>query len=225
MDDLLMEARNWADDAKCETQAHADEINRLIDDLRGAETAAEAERVKEKKPLDDAIDAIQSRYNAYIAPLKNKKPGKIPLAISALKAKLTPYLQKLEDDKRAVADAARKAAEEAAALAAAAIQSAPMDNLEARESAEDLIAEADALAATAKAAEKDKAHAHGGVRATGLRSFWRAEVTDGRTALLHYINTRRPEFDALVQRLASEDVSAGKRQIPGVAAIEDRRVA
>jgi 5'-deoxynucleotidase YfbR-like HD superfamily hydrolase len=79
--------------------------------LRAGEAAAEAERLKEKAPLDKQIADIQDRYNEYIAPLKNKKPGKVPMAVSALKALLTPYLQKQEDEKRAIAEAARKEAE------------------------------------------------------------------------------------------------------------------
>jgi hypothetical protein len=99
-----------------------------------------------------------------------------------------------------------------ASIAAAAIQQAAASDLTARESAEDLIAEAEAAAAVAKRAEGDKAHAHGGVRATGLRSFWTAEVTNSRDALLHYLKADRPAFDALVQRLAQQDVANPRRR-------------
>lgn len=225
LDDTLMEARNWADGSKVETQAQADEINRLIDDLRAGEAAAEAQRVKEKAPFDEKIAEIQDRFNVYIAPLKNKKPGKIPQAISALKAALTPFLQAQEDAKRAAAEAARKEAEAKAAAAAEAVRQAQASDLTARESAEDLLAEAEAAQAAAKRAERDKAQAHGGVRATGLRSFWTVQVADSRTALLHYINTNRQAFDRLVEDLARADVAAGKRQIPGCEVTEERRVA
>lgn len=214
--DLLVEVRNWADGQAAETQAQADEISRLIDSLRKAEKAADDARVAEKKPLDEQIAAIQDRYNVWIAPLKNKKPGKIPVAIEALKAALKPYLDKLEAAKRAEAERIRKAAEEAAAQAAEAARAAATSaNIEEREAAEDLVSAAADLEAQAKRAEKDKAHATGGSRAMGLRTVYRAVLVNRGEALRHYAVTQPDELVALLQRLADQDVRRSIRSIPG----------
>ncbi|KMS60004.1 hypothetical protein V474_07925 [Novosphingobium barchaimii LL02] len=60
---------------------------------------------------------IQDRYNAYIAPMKNRKPGSVMKAKFALGNLLTPWLNKIESEKREREKAAREA-EEAARKAA-----------------------------------------------------------------------------------------------------------
>lgn len=103
IEDLLIEAHNWADGTEVTTQAQVDEAGRLISDLEQAAKAAEAQRVAEKKPLDEQIAEIQARYNVYIADRKNKTPGKVWKAIDALKATVKPYLDRLEAERRAKA--------------------------------------------------------------------------------------------------------------------------
>ncbi len=139
MDDLLTEARNWADGQKVETQEQADAVDRLIEDLRLAAKAADDARVAEKKPLDDLIQEIQDRFNIYLAPLANKKPGKVPVAMDALKATVTPWKNKLEADRRAQAEEARRIAAEAAQKAADAMRAAQASDIGAREEAEALV--------------------------------------------------------------------------------------
>ena len=186
MDDLLTEARNWADGQAVENQAQADDISRLIEDLRLAGNAADEARVAEKKPLDEQIDEIQTRYNAYIAGMKAKvkTPGKVTVAIDALKA----------------ADAARAAS---------------VDDLAAREEADALVAEAASLLSVAKRAEAEKPQAHGGSKALGLTKTYTPVMTDKRAAILHYMASHPDDFVALAQRLAVIDVREGKRTIPG----------
>src|SRR3546814_3922920 len=72
MDDLLTEARNWADGEAIDNQAKADEIGKLRQQLQDAAKLADDARVEEKRPLDEQIAAIQARYNVYIAPLKQR---------------------------------------------------------------------------------------------------------------------------------------------------------
>lgn len=225
MDDLLIEVRNWADGAKIESEAQADEVARLIEQVRLAEKAADEARKEEVRPLDEQRDAIQERYNTYIAPLKNKKPGKLPLASQALKACLAPWLQKLEDEKRAAAEAARKEAEAKALAAAAAIQAAPVDDFGAMEAAEELVADAKRAEATAKRAEGDKAHAQGDSRAVGLRSYFTPMLADPKAALLHYVATRPDDVKSFLVGLAKQDVLNGARKLPGFDIVEERRVA
>lgn len=224
LEDLLTEARNWADGQEAESQAQVDEIQRLIDQLSAGAKAADEARVAEKKPLDEQIKAIQDRYNVYIAPLSNKGvKGKVPLAIEALNAAKRPFLLKREAELAAEREAARKAAEEAAAKAAEAARAAMDGDLEAKEAAELLIAQAHRAESEAKRAESAKAHAHGDGRASGLRSYWRAELTDRKAALLHYANTRPDELVAWLTMMAGKDVSNGVRTIPGFDVVEERR--
>lgn len=220
MDDLLTEARNWADGAKVENQEQADEISRLIEDLNKAEKAADDVRVAEKAPFDDIIAEIQDRFNAYIAPLKNKKPGKIPLAVSALKATLKPYLDALDAQKRAAEAEARRIAEEAAERAREAMQAVEATDLAGREQAEDLVNAARQAEAAANRAANDKAHASGGSRAMGLRRTFTPVMTDRKAALLHYLATRPADVTEFLLGLAVEEVRAGKRTIPGFDVVE-----
>src|SRR5690606_23869257 len=118
------EAANWADGEAITVQAQADKVSDLRRMLQEAANLADKARVAEKKPFDDAIVEIQDRYNEYIAPLKNKKPGKVSKAALALGNLLTPWLNKLEDEKAAREKKARDEAEAAQAAAIAARQEA-----------------------------------------------------------------------------------------------------
>lgn len=220
--DLYAEAKGFLDGEPITTQAMADAVSKLIDDLRKAAKLANERRIIEKQPFDDGAAEVQARYNPLIEDGKTRK-GKAILAIEIAKKALAPWLQKLEDEKRAAAEAARKVAEEAERKAREALAATKAtDDLTAREAAEAMVREAQALEVFATKAENDKAHAKGGARAMGLRSVWRAEMTDGRAAAGHYWATRRSEVDAFFQGLADADVRSGKRTIPGFNIIEDR---
>lgn len=223
IEDLLAEAHNWADGQPVEQQAQADDVSRLIEELRTAAKDADAERVRENKPFDDGKAAVQAKYAPLIADPKTKSPGKVWKAIDALKACLQPYLAKLDAEKREAERVAREAAEKAARDAAEAVRAAAASNLKAREEAEAKIAEAEAAQKAASAASKDKAHAVGGTRAMGLRSVWKALLTDQHEAAAHYWRTNPAAFTALLQKLADDDVRSGKRSgIPGVEIHEER---
>lgn len=221
--DLYAEAKNWLDGEPVTTQAQADGLSKLIDDLRSAANLADNRRVAEKKPLDEAAAEIQARYNPLIE--ENKKAnryGKAYLAINMAKQALAPYLQKLEDEKQAAAKKAREEADAKMKAAQDALRASQVADLEKREAAEALIREAEKAETAATKAENSKAHATGGTRAIGLRSVWRAEMTDARAAAAHYWVTRREDVDAFFQGLADADVRAGKREIPGFMIAETR---
>src|SRR3546814_15096093 len=91
MDDLLTEARNWADGEAIDNQAKADEIGKLRQQLQDAANLADDARVEATRPLDEQIAAIQARYNVYIAPLKNKQPGSVSKGVAALGSPLTGW--------------------------------------------------------------------------------------------------------------------------------------
>src|SRR5690606_12995836 len=118
MDDLLTEAANWADGVKIESQEQADAVGRLKQLLQDASNLADKARVAQKEPLDKATAATQDRYDEYIAPMKDKKPGKVSEAVVALGNLLTPWLTRLDDERR---ERERKAREEAEAAQAAAL--------------------------------------------------------------------------------------------------------
>lgn len=216
LDDLLTEAKNWADGQAAETQAQVDEIARLIDELNAGAKAMEAERVREKKPHDDQIAEIQGRYGPYLAPLTNKGvKGKVPLAIEALRAAQRPFLIELE---RQQAEAARKARDEAEAKARAAQEAARQaaaSDLAAKEASESKIREAEEAERAAKQAEKAKAHAHGGGRAQGLRTKLVGTMTDPVSAMrAYYLESPQPFID-LTQSLIDADARQNRRWAEG----------
>lgn len=222
LEGLIDEARNFADGEPVANQGQADAVSALIESLRIAAKDADAERVRENKPHDDAKAAVQAKYAPLIADPKNKSPGKVWKAIDALKACLQPYLAKLDAEKREAERVAREAADKAAKDAADAMRAAAANDLQAREEAEALIADAEAAQKVAKAAAGDKAHASGGSRAMGLRSVWKAELKDAQIAAGFFWKRDPSVFNAFLQKLADEDVRSGKRSIPGFDVTEER---
>lgn len=225
MDDLLVEAANWADGIAIASQDQADTVGRLRQQLQDVAQLADKARVAEKKPLDDQIAAIQDRYNAYIAPMKNKQPGSVSKAVTALGNLLTAWLNKLADEKKAREDAAREEAEKAAAAAIAARKEMDIStDLAAADEAAALLDIAEEAAKTLRAVEREKVQVQGEYRAIGQRTVWSAEITDRKAALLHYLKAQPDEFVALIQTLADRDArnEATRRDIPGVRFIDQK---
>lgn len=207
VEDLMVEIAGWCDGSPIETQAQADTLSERLDQLRKAKAALEVARKDEAKPFDDGKAEVQARYKPLVA--------RVELGESTTKAALAGWLVKVEEEKRALAEAARREAEAAQQAAAAAFASANLADLEAREHTEALIGAAKAAEKAAGRAEKDKASATGGARAVTLRSVWTPVLVDGVTAARHYWATNQPAIEAFVLTLAKQDVHAGKRQIPG----------
>lgn len=221
-EDLLTEARAWADGKPVENQAQADDVSRLIEALRLNAKAADDARKEENRPFDEGKAAVQAKYAPFYADAKTKAPGKVFTAIDALKAVLAPFLKRLDDEKREAERKAREEAEAKAREAAEAMRQANAADLEAREAAEAKVREAEAAAKAANAAGKDKAHATGGSRAMGLRSRWTATITDAREAAAHYWRDNPAAFLPVLQKLADDDCRAGKRSVPGVTFTEEK---
>ena len=225
LDDLLTEAGNWADGIDITNQDQADSVGRLRGLLQQAVNAADDARVAEKKPLDDQIAEIQDRYNAYIAPMKNRQPGKASKAIAALGNLLTVWLNKQEADRRErEASAAAAAAEAAAKALAERAEAKETTDLSVMERADETLAAAEELLRQAKGVAREKVRAGGGdgLRAQALRTSYVAEPSGEKdawtAALRHYMNHEPEEIKALIQRLASADArDPGKRArgIPG----------
>ncbi|AOR76310.1 hypothetical protein [Novosphingobium resinovorum] len=228
MDDLLVEAKNWADGVAIENQAQADAVASLRQRLQEATSLADDARKIEKAPIDLKVTEIQDRYNAYIAPMKNRKPGSVVKAAYALGNLLTPWLQKQEAEKLKRERLARAEADKATAAALEAHkEAAGSSDLGAIEEAAELMQHAEDAAAAARRVEREKVQAHGEVRAVSMRSYWRAEMIEGQggAVVRHYIERHPDRFRAALKVLVDEDVAAGVRSIPGVNIIEDRKVA
>lgn len=214
IDDLYEEAKNFADGVPIADEAMHDAVTALYDGLHEAGKAADALRVEAKKPLDDAIKVIQDRFNPFIQP----KKGKVDRGKAALGDLLAAWRAEVQRKKMAEAAAARAEADKIAAAAQEAMR-ASSGNLEEREKAEELLAQAKQVERFAK--RSDKAATTG----TGLRSVWVADLEDA-SAALDWAYERAPErFAALVQDMANEAVRAGARSVPGFVVREERRAA
>lgn len=209
IDGLFAEAKNWADGSVIASQDQADAVGRLLDMIGEAIRTADTRRKVEARPHDEAKAEIQARYNKLIGDTKGSGKGKAILAREACQAALTPWRVKQEQERQAAAEAARRAAEEAQREAAFAFDITRSDDLDGRQKAEELAAEAKAAEAAAKRAGKPTA--------TGLRTVTRAEVTDYR-AFLNWIAANRADalrgmLDTYADTLCAQNV----RGVPGLA--------
>lgn len=217
VEDLFGEAKLWLDGKPVDSQAHADDLSNLLNMLRSAEKEAEAARKAEKEPHLEAGRAVDAKYK----PLTDR----CKLASDGCKKALTPWLEKIEAEKRAAAEKARQEAEEKARAAAEAHRKAQdAADLAAADEAERLIADAKKAERIAGKAEKSHATASGGIgKAVSLRTVAVVKLTDPSAAIKHYWPKDYPEFQALLIRLAERDARAGARSIPGYEITEEKR--
>ena len=192
----LFALANGIGEAKNDEQDAA--LDALLDDFRKARRDADKERAAEKKPHDDAARAVQAKWKPLI--------DRCDIAAKAVKDALTPYRTAKQ---RASDDAAKKAREEAEAAHKAAQAAFKSDDLDDRLEAERLASQAKAMQVQANKIDR---------QSTGMRTYWQAEITNRKDALLHYIKTQPEAFEALVQSLADKDArnQATRRDIPGI---------
>jgi hypothetical protein len=214
IDGLFDEAANWADGTSIDTQQQCDEIDRLDKMLLDAGKRLDALRIEEKRPLDEQVQAIQDRYNPYIQP----KKGKVDLA----RASLNPIRAAWKERERQRKEAEiAKEREEAAAVRANAERLI-------RESSGNLAARVDAehMLDSAVMAERDvKRAAKAAATGNGLRRAYEVTVSNLNVAARHYWADPRlaAGLRTLVHSLATDDVRAGKREIPGISIVEVRK--
>lgn len=224
INDLYEEAKQWLDGEPVTTQQQADALNNLEGEIRKAAKDAEALRKAEVKPLDDAKAEVQARYNPLIGETK-AVTGKTVKALDAVRAALKPYLLELDRLQREAAEKARKEAEEKQREAMQAMQQRDRSNLEEREQAEQLFAEAKELEKDATKLEAAKPQAKGNFRATGLRTVYRAEMTSYREAAAWAYTNKREELTTFLNELAEKEVRAGRRTaFQGFNVIEERTI-
>ncbi len=214
--DLFEEAKNHLDGSAIETEAQAEAVSKLLDLTRTASKDADKARAEEKRPHDDAGKAVQAKWKPLLE--------RADLAADTCKKVLSPWLQRKEAEARAAAEAARAEAQRRADEAAAAVRAAAEGDLAAREAAEAQVKEAKTAERTATKAEAARPQASGGARATTLRSYWTAELTDASAALKHYVSTDPDAVKAFLLTLGETDVRNGKRQLPGFTITEEKRV-
>lgn len=219
--DLFEEARQWLDGTPITTQEQADAVNTLKGSIKKATKAADEAYAVEVKPHQDTVKEIQARYNE----LTGNNKSVIGLAIKAeqaCNAALKPYLIELERKQQEAARIAREEADRLQREAMEAMRKRDAANLEEREAAERLVIQAKAAETVASKAETVKAHARGEGRATGLRTVYRAELSNKREAAAWVWVDRQDELMAFIQDLADKAVRSGIRTIPGFLIIEEK---
>lgn len=218
-EDLFSEASNWCDGASIESQEQADALKALRDKIKAAIKLADERRDAEVRPLNEQVKSINSLYNTLIGKTVTTGKGKLVLADEACQTALTPWLKKIDDEKRAAAEKLRQEQLAKQAEAEAAFRKAREANdLEAKEEAERLAVEA---AKAAKIANKaDKATMVG----TGLRTVVVAEVTDMQALARWLWKHDGAALAAYMTGRSGELVKAGQRNLDGVTVSEIKEV-
>jgi hypothetical protein len=188
------------------SQAQADQIKQIVDDVIDAEKALEAIRKRENEPFDTGKAAVQ----AIAKPLADS----LKLAKSTAKQPLTAWNLKLDAIREADAKAAKALADELATQVQAKFAETNLGDLEGRQEAEALAEQAKQAAMVAKRIDKVP---------SGLKTYHVAKLVD-RGAFLKWLKEHRA--DVLTDWLGAEavrQVNAGQRCMAGVEVFTERR--
>jgi hypothetical protein len=221
IDDLFAEAKHWLDGEPVSTPEMAEAIQKLMRQIQAAATKAEAARVDENKPFDEGKAEVQARYNTLIGKT-TKITGKTVMAVDLCKQALTPWLNKLEAERQAKAEAARIEAEKARLeVERLAKERATLDGKEAFELA---AANARKLEATANKIENSTAKVGGEGRAISMRDYYSAKVVQPVEFARYLWQYHKPDYLEWLEGFAAQLVAAGKRDgIAGVEVIHEKR--
>lgn len=217
IEDLLIEADNYLDGKAIETDEQEQAVASILTRLRREANGADDQRKVEKKPHDDAAKAVQTKWQPLLA--------KADMAVTAAKSALTKYLLKKQEVQRAAAEALQQEAREAAAAAARLAQDAEPDNLAAQRHLRAQQEVAASLTKDAAKASKVRAQATGGERAVGLRTSWRAEITDPVAFGKWLWANRNADYLKWLEGVAQRESRHGDRSIPGVAVHPNQQAA
>lgn len=206
IDDLFTTLSDSLSGGDVASDAQEAAIDALLDEFRKAAKDADGARAAEKKPFDEAAKAVQAKWKPII--------DKAARGADECKAALTPYRIAKQ---RAAEEAARKAREEAEAREKAAQEALrKSDDLEAKFEAERELEASKKLAAVANKIDRAP---------KGLRTSYRAEITDRKAALLHYLARAPERFEALIQQMADEDAGGTRAPVPGIVFHEEKKAA
>lgn len=214
IDDLFAEAKNFLDGEPIANEGQAEAVANLLNRLRKTGNDADDARKVEKKPHDDAAKEVQARWKPLL--------DKVDLAASTCKQALSPWLAAKEAEQRRAAEAQQQEAERLAEAARQASQ-APAEDLSAQAERRALEAHADSAAKAAKRASKVKAHAAGGERAIGLRTIYRAELTEPLAFGKWLWEHRQADYLEWLTEWAERECRHGPRGIPGITVHEERK--
>lgn len=226
VEDLTATANRWLTERpEITDEEMAGKASDFMEQVNKSLRKVEAERKEKKQPHIDAGKAVDGRYNPLKAPLQKIKDLLEPRIRAWLKAKE----ERIAEEKRQAEEEALKAMQEAedAKKAAEAAEGDVIGNAVAAEEAE---AKADeALKEVSRVAQPARAKGDYGQRATGLRTVYRARVTDALAVLTHcYRRGNVADVDAIVElaeRLASAHMRAtkGTAEIPGAEPVTERK--
>lgn len=217
IDDLEAEAENFLDGQPIENDGQAEAIARILDHARKAWKAADEQRKDEKRPRDEAGQAVQDAWNPLLKRAKHVE--------TAARAAQTVWLNKKDAELRAAADAARAEADRLRKGAEAAKAAADPSDLSALRVATARLEVASRAEKAADRADKQKAQVAGGSRATGLRTSYRTEVTDMTAFAKWAWATRREEYEGFLKDLAEREGRRGPVSIPGIIVHTERSAA
>lgn len=207
IDDLREEAKVWLDGKAITSAEEAEGLNTLLDLARQAGKAADDARAAEKKPHLEAGKTIDKQWKPLI-------DGAETIA-SLCKKVLTPWNIAEANRKAEEARKTQEAADAEAALARQAERSAA--TLEDAEQADQQEASAKQAAKVAKTAVKAAS------TNLGLRTTYRAEITDFALAARHFWQPHHHRFEELVLQIANEQARIVKADMPGIKVIAEQK--
>lgn len=215
LDDLDEQARQFLDGSPIETEAQAEDVSRILNMLRKARNDAGEARKAEKKPHDDAAKAVQAKWTPLLA--------RAELAANVAKNVLSPWLQAKEEAVREAAEEAQREAERQAQKAREAAANVSEGDLAGQTVARALQENAAHASKQAARLAKSPVHAKGGERATGLRTYYEAEITDPVAFIRWAWAHRQSDVTAFLEGLAETEARAGPRDIPGLKMTPQRK--
>ena len=215
---LIKTADEWvAKVPKITDEATAAAARDFVAQLADEDDAVEAERMKRRKPLLDAAQAVQDLFN----PMRKR--------LEIAKGKLLAILKTWQDAERARIQRERDAADELARKAAAVAAEAALAAQAPDASIDDVVAAASAaasaahVAASAAAAAKAKPAIRGNLatRALAEHTVWTAEITNWPLVTGYFIDN--VDLRAELQRLANAEARRLKAafSIPGATVKKD----
>lgn len=181
-------------------------VSDVVAALRAAFKSVDAIRVEQKKPHDDAADAVQKAFKVFLNAMESDAN-----AIKAMSAQWLAEEQKRLADERAKREAeARRQQQEA--WAAKQLAEAKGDSLAVAQADEQAKAAEEAAAAAQKVEKAKMESASGGGRTMALRTQAYAQIRNWRAVFMHFEN--EPEVREVLQRLADREIRGGLT-VPG----------
>lgn len=218
---LAAAANTWLNKVKeIDSEDLAGRASDFSDQINEALKQIEKKRKAEKQPYIDAGKAVDEKYTG----LKNI----LETAKNLLRPKLTAYLMRKEQERREATRRAEEEAlrklqeeEEARRLAEADTGDVVGNTIRAEQAAK----EAEAAIKEAERTAKARVGVKGdyGTRSRGLRTVWKARITDHDKAFEHFRD--HPKVRELIEQLAAAAARSPEgraKPIPGVEFVEEQ---